>query len=201
MTVGLSDAAFVADTPSFAIFFLLRCGEPEQWVRASTVWGDIEVAADAIDTTGGIYRFLPFPTGLETLSQAINGAFQAIDITMSGVAVSADVLQLANVDRHLVNGSRAHFGVMDLDERQQPASSLDWLSVAIAGMPRLSRIGQAGQAVRSITLPLTAAFKDRRLAPIAYLTPQGQRARSGDDSFCDRTPGYSAISSVTWQGE
>lgn len=201
MTVGLSDDAYVAATPSFAIFFLLKCGEADEWMRACSVWGDFDVEADAIDTTGGRYRFLPFPLGLETLSQAINGAFQSVDITMSGVAVSAEMQQLVAVDRHLVNGAPVHIGIMDLDEHQQPASTLDWLWQARAGMPRIQRVGRAPQALRSITLPVTAAFKDRRLAPIAYLTPQGQRARSSDDSFCDRTPGYSAVTAVTWQGE
>lgn len=200
MSVGLSDEAYVADTPSFAIFFLLKCGEPEQWLRACSVWGDFEVEADAFDTTGGIYKFLPFPTGLDELSQAINGTFQGVEFSMAGTLVTAEVLQLAGIDRELVNGSLINIGIMDLGERQQPAGTLDWLFEAQAGWPKVQRFGRYPQAMRSISLPATAAYKDRHLAPIAYLTPQGQRARSADDAFCDLTPAYSSNSTVKWPG-
>lgn len=199
--MGASDEAYVADTDSFAIFFLLKCGTPDQWVRATTIWGGAPVEADAIDTTGGAYWGLPFPTGLPELSQVINGTFQGIEITLSGLSVTNELQELVKVDRDLVNGARLHIGVMDLDERQQPASALDWLFEAQAGWPRIQRIGKSPTAFRSVTLPATAAFKDRNLAPIAYWTPQGQRARSADDAFCDNTPAYSAISTIKWSGE
>jgi hypothetical protein len=199
--VGLSDDAYVADTRSFAIFFLLKCGEPEQHLRATSVWGDFEVAADAIDTTGGIYRALPMPTGLQELSQAINGTFQGVEFALSGVGITSDFLQLATIDRDLVNGAAIHVGLMDLDDRQQPIGGVDWLFEAQAGWPKVQRSGSGARAIRTMSLPATAAFKDRHLAPIAYLTPQGQRSRSPTDAFCDNTPAYSAISTITWKGE
>lgn len=198
MSEGLSDDDFVPDTPSFAIFLLVKCGTPDQHVRACSVAGDYRLPADTIDTTGGIYTGLPFPNGLDQLSQAINGSFAGVDFSMSGV--DATVLQLATVSRDLVNGSKVHLGIVDLGENFAPTGPCDWLFQAIAGKPIIRRTGQGDQAVRTVTLPTTTAFKDRHQAPIAYWTSQGQRSRSADDGFCDLTSAYSAQSTVKWPG-
>lgn len=198
MTIGLSDAAFTPDPPNFIIFFLLKCGTPDQWMRAWSGRGDFPLAADAFDTTGGTYMGLPMPQGLPELSQAINGSFQGLEFSLSGV--NAEIMTLAGADRDLVNGAKVHVGVMDLDEHQQPIGSADWLFRAIAAKPTVKRSGQGDLATRTISLPVSTAFKNRHLSPVAYLTPQGQRARSADDAFCDLTPAYSAASTVKWPG-
>ena len=198
MSEGLSDDAFVPDTPSFAIFMLMKCGEPEDYVRFWSGIGDFRLAPDAVDTDGGTYKGLPFPQGLPELSQALNGAFQGIEFSLSGV--NTEILRLAGVDRNIVDGARVHLGIMDLGDNHAPVGGCDWLFQAIAGKLIMRRMGQGDQAVRAITLPATTAFKDRLLAPLAYLTPTGQRSRSSDDAFCDMTPAYSAASTIKWPG-
>lgn len=198
MSTGLSDAAWAPEPRDYAIFFLLKAGEPEQWLRAWSGFGEIDIAADAFDTTGGRYASLPFPDGIPPLPLALNGAFASIEFSLNGVP--AEVAALAGVDRHLVEGARVHLGVADLGGDLQPIGGVDWLMQAQAAKPRVSRIGRMPTALHTITLPATLGFKDRALAPVAYLTAQGQRARSGDDAFCDLTAQYAANSTVKWPG-
>lgn len=191
-----SDETYVPDTPNFAIFFLLKCGEPEQWVRLWSGEGDFDLSADDFDTTGGRYISLGFPVGLPAISQAINGASTTLEFSLSGVDATA--LRMAGVDRDLVDGSIIHVGIMDLDEHQQPASGCDWLLEARAGKPRVSRTGRSEGALRTITLPASTDFTDRNRAAIAWWSPTSQRVRSPDDTFFDQVPAITAGMVISW---
>jgi len=192
-----SDAAYVPDPPSFAIFFLMKVGVAAAgWIRVWSGEGDYALLADATDTTGGHYMGLGFPVGLPALSQAINGAATSLEFTLSGVDATA--LALAGVDRDQVDGSLLYVGIVDLDEHQQPMGSCDWLLEAQAGKPRTARTGRGDGAVRSITLPASTDFFDRNLSAVAYWSPTGQRARSPDDTFFDQIPTISAGMVIEW---
>lgn len=196
MTIGLSDDAYVADTPSFAIFFLLKCGTEEQWVRFWSGQGLFELPADATDTTGGTYAGVGALLGLPELSGAFNGAYSALDFSLSGFPPEAVAAALEAAD--LVEWSRLHVGMVDLDHHQAPVGACDWMFRARAGRPAIKRTGQGLRRVRTISLPALTSFGDTRLTASRYLTPTGQRARSADDAFCDLTPAYSSNSTVKW---
>jgi len=191
-----SDDAYVPDPPSFAIFFLLKAGEPANWVRLWSGEGDYELPADGTDTTGGLYQGLGFPVGLPSISQAINGAASSLEFTLSGVDATA--IAMAGVDRETVNNSLLYVGIVDLDEHQAPLTACDWLLEAQAGKPRTSRVGQGEGALRTITLPASTDFYDRNLAAVAFWSPTGQRARSPDDTFFDQIPAISAGMIIQW---
>lgn len=191
-----SDTGYVPDTPSFAIFFLLKAGAAADWVRLWSGEGDYALPADSTDTTGGIYLGLGFPVGLPSISQAINGAASSLEFTLSGVDATA--VAMAGVDRHIVDGSMLYVGIVDLDDYQAPVGACDWLLEAMAGKPRTSRTGQGAGAVRTITLPASTDFYDRNLSAVAFWSPTGQRARSADDSFFDQIPTISAGMIIEW---
>lgn len=194
---GESDEGYVPDAPSFGIFFLLKQGaDPAKWVRLWSGDGDFPYPADAIDTTGGLYIGLGFPSGLPELTQCINGAFDNLEFVLSGVDENA--IKLAGVNRHEVFGSSIHVGMVDLDEHQQPVGSFDWFLEARAGMPRIRRTGQGEDAVRAIVLPSSTAMIDRNTAEFGYWTPGDQRRRSPTDAMCDFTPKYGADTTVAW---
>lgn len=195
---GDSDLAYVPDTPSFAIFFLLKAGDEHDWVRLWSGDGDYALEPDATDTGGGIYSSVGFPAGLPALTQVINGAFAALDFTLSGV--SALGLALAGVDRDLVNGALVYVGLVDLGAGQAAAGAVDWILTAEAGKPRTRRVAQAEGAERSVTLPTSTALRDRNRAPFSFWTRIGQRNRSADDSFCDRVSLYALDATVQWPG-
>lgn len=191
-----SDPSYVPDPPSFAIFFLLKCGAPDQWVRFWSGEGDYDLPPDTTDTTGGLYHGLGFPMGLPSMSQAINGAASSLEFSLSGVDATA--MAMAGIDRQSVDGSPLYVGIVDLDNYQAPLGACDWLLEAQAGKPRTSRSGQGAGALRTITLPAATDFYDRNLAAVAFWSPTGQRARSADDSFFDQIPTMSAGMIIEW---
>lgn len=191
-----SDSGYVADTRDFAIFFLLKAGTAANWVRLTSVEGGFTVPADSIDTLGGNYTCLGFPTGLPILSEAINGAFDSIDFSLPGVDATA--IRLLTTDRAIVTGAAVHVGMIDLDSAQQPVGSIDWLIEGKAAAPRWSRQGQGEGALFTITLPVSTALFERNQSAIAYLTPTGQRSRSSDDAFCDFVTKMQAGMVVDW---
>lgn len=194
--IGQSDETYAPDSPAYAIFWLLKVGEPEDWPRLWTGDGDFALSADAVDTTGGTYKSVGFPAGIEAFGQVINGASENIQFSLSGVDATA--MRLAGVDRDAVNGSEIHIGMMDFDEFAQPTGPCDWLVELIAGKPRVRREGRDSGAVRTISLPATGGMKDRNMAGFAFWTGASQRRRSSDDAFCDRVTLYTKESTVKW---
>ena len=196
-----SDAAYVADGPSFGIFFLLKASraspaDPADWVRLWSGHGDFTLPADDTDTSGGTYAGLGFPVGLGALSSAINGAYTALDFTLSGVDATA--VRLFGADRDIVEGALGYVGLLDLDETQQPVGTIDWLAEMIAGLPRASRQGQGDGAIVSISLPVLIGLFDRNQTAVSFWSATGQRTRSADDAFCDLTAKMSEGMVVAW---
>lgn len=204
MTIGESDEGFVPDTEHFIVHFLLKCGDPENWFRACSAAGVVDLPADGVETEGGRYYGIGRPSGYGALSSVINGEFSSVDFTLAGPGLDLATVQLANVDRHLVNNSEIRIGIQDLEDGTlAPVAGVDWITKARAGMPivrKTTRVDDQGKSTleRSITLPGTTAFKDRRLAPTAYLSGIGQRARSSDDASCDRTSIYYSGTTEKW---
>lgn len=194
--IGESDDAYVPDSPSFAILFLLKCGTADQWVRFWSGFGPYQLDPDDIDTDGGLYTGLGTIQGLPELSLALNGGYSSLEFNLSGL--TAEALALAGADRDIVDSAKIHVGLIDMGPFYVPIGETDWLMRAIAGKPRTKRVGTGEQAIRTITLPATLAFQDTNLTASEFLTPTGQRARSGDDAFCDNTPAYSANTTVKW---
>jgi len=191
-----SDTGFVPDTRDFVIFFLLKAGEAADWVRLTSAEGGFPVPADAIDTLGGRYDCLGFPNVMPVLSGAINGAYDEIEFSLSGVDLTA--IRMLTTDRAIVNGAQVYVGIVDLDSALQPVGSIDWLLEGTAAAPRWERQGQGEGALFTISLPVSTALYERNQSAIAFLTPQGQRARSPDDAFCDMVPKMVAGMVVDW---
>lgn len=194
---GESDAGYLPDGPSYAIFFLLKQGgDPAGWVRLWSGDGLHRLGADAIDTTGGDYIGLGFPANVPALTQCINGAFDNLDFVLSGVDQTA--IDLSTVNRDQVFRSPIHVGLCDFDAAAQPIGTPDWLWEAKAGKPRIKRSGQGDTAVRAIVLPSSTAMVDRNVAAYAYWTPADQKARFPTDQGCDYTPSYAEDTTYAW---
>lgn len=182
-----SDAGFVPDATGFAIFFLLkqRGGDPVEsgWVRLWSGSGDFALPADATDTSGGIYKGLGFPTAMEGLSGLINGDFDTLNFSLSGVDATA--LSMAGSDRADVDGALVHIGMIDLDGAAQAVGTTDWLWEGCAGRPRTQRIGLGEGATMSVVLPVTTSFFDRNLASQSWWSAKSQRLRDAADKFFD----------------
>lgn len=192
-----SDAGYVPETPSFGIFFLLKAGaDPEDWSRLWTGEHDFDLPPDETDTAGGRYISVGFPTDLPAFSEAFNGSYVSLALSLSGVDATA--LRLSGADRDEVDGAAVHLGLIDFDQYAQPIGACDWLFKGTAGLPRASREGSGAGAVCTITLPVIGGMTRRNNAQFQFCSPVSQRIRSSTDAFFDRTPSYNAGTTVTW---
>lgn len=163
--------------------------------------GDFELDADAIDTVGGVYSGLGELNDLPALSQLINGVFERIELSMSGV--SAQALALADEDAESVVGAGTHFAILGLDGDWQPTSAAKWLWEGGADTPRFSWDTSASPEgevthTRTIALSVGTAMTGRKRPPWRNFTGVEQRRISADDAFCDRVGLYSRGSTRKW---
>lgn len=158
--------------------------------------GDFEIGADAIDTTGGVYRGLGELNGLPVLSQLINGVCERVEFSISGV--SAEALRLADEDADEVRGASVHVGLSGLDRDFQPLTAPMWLWEGEADTPRFSWDTSSDPQVRTISLSVGSAMMGRRRPRYRNFTGVEQRRISADDAFCDRVPVYSRGSTRKW---
>lgn len=191
-----SDPGYVPDSENFAIFWVLQVGPSEGWVRVWSGAGDFMAPSDAIDTTGGLYKGLDFPTAIPDLDLAVNGQASGVEFSISGV--SATAIRLLGVDRAAVKGSPVYMGIMDLDAELQPIGAIDWLFEATAGAPRSMRVWQDGKALRSIILPTVTDAYDRNQSALNFWSPTAQRALSPGDAFFDQTPQMANFMVIAW---
>lgn len=192
-----SDAGYVPDTPSFGIFFLMKVGaDPALWIRLWSGFGNIRLPSDGIDTTGGTYQGLDFPTDLPGFDLAVNGEAAGVEFSISGV--SATAVRLLGPSRADVSGSLVYLGILDLDSALQPVGVVDWLFEATAARPRSKRVGQDEGALYTITLPTMVDAYDREQTALAYWSPRSQDARSDGDRFFDQVPSMSVGMVIPW---
>lgn len=191
-----SDDGYQPETRDFAIYFLLKAGTPDKWVRFWSGENDRQLPPDDFDTAGGLYLPIGMPGGLPVISGALNGTYNVGEFAMSGVNQSA--IQLLGEDRHLVNGAQIHIGLQDMGPYETPIGSVDWLGTFFAGKPGFRRQVSELGTTRTIFVPWVSGFFDRNLGRAAILSPESQRRRSPGDAACDFLPRIQAGMIIEW---
>lgn len=191
-----SDAGYQPDTVNYGIFWLLKVGDPADWVRVWSGARDRRVAADSTDTAGGVYTGLNFPLEIPDFEICLNGQTGSGEFTMSGVGETA--IRLLGVERDACQGAAIHLALQDFDREWQPIGSPTWLFEAIAARPKTSRQGLKSEATYTISLPWQNEFYDREEAALAYWGPSSQQRRSSGDRFMDRIPSMAERDIIDW---
>jgi hypothetical protein len=191
-----SDPGYVPGTTNYGIFFLMKQGEPESWLRLWSGGFDIDIPAGTVDTEGGAYKGLDFPLAIPELEGCLNGQTSSGEFILSGVSEAAN--DLLSEDSDEVIGSRIFMGVQDFAPGWGPMGSVSWIFRAYAGRPKSAGRGGANNFTFSMSLPWQSEFYDRNQAALAYYSPVSQRRRRADDAYCDEVPKMAAGQVLTW---
>jgi hypothetical protein len=162
--------------------------------RAWSGVGDLALAADDIETTGGaIYKGVGRLADIPLMECLLNGEAGRLTLGVSGVdAVIQDMAEDALADVAL---APVQLGLMFLDEREQPVSAPLWI-VADGELEDIETARDFGS--RTVAMTVGYGDLDRRRPQLSYWSPGDQERRSPGDLFCSRTPLYSEGTEVTW---
>lgn len=182
--------------PRYSLFFLMRLRTGEV-VRAWLGVGDYALAGDDVDTTGGVFKGIGMVGDFPALRQLVGGLAERVEFSLNGA--DDTVFRLAAVEMDDVIGAEIYVGIIFFDQRWQAADAVAWLWEGTADVPSVHRSSnEEGEITRTVTLSVGTPFTDRVRAVLGYMTPEDQRRRSPDDSFCDRTPAYDLGSTIQW---
>lgn len=192
-------AVFGAAQARVSVFLLIKMNTGP-WLRLWSGVGKHEMAANNIDTEGGVYLGTGELIGLPVVSQLINGVAERVEFTLSGV--DATTLALVDEGASDVRSAATHLGLVAFDDDLQAATSAVWVWEGEADVPRVSRqsSGDGGQfdTVRTVSLSVGSVFTGRRRPHHAYITQADQRARSPTDAGMDRTGIYNLGTTRKW---
>lgn len=142
--------------------------------------GAVEVADCTYSGLGQIVSDLP------ALGQLLNGQAERLDFVLSGVP--AEVVALALADAATVAGADLNIGFCMLDADLQQVTPVAWIAAMEAQTITVGRPRADGDPTRTVSLSATSVFAIRQQPQVSYYTPQDQRRRTSNDSFCDRKP-------------
>lgn len=182
-------------------FLLVKTSGAAGWLRLWGGVGNYAMAANNIDTLGGVYTGLGEVIGMPTLSQLINGVADRIEFQLSGV--DPKTLALVDADAETVRSAAVHVALVAFDDAYQAATQPAWVWEGEADVPTVSRqstMGQDGtiEIIRAVSLSVGSVFTGRRRPKMSYLTGVEQRRRSPDDAFCDRVSSYAQGTTDQW---
>lgn len=185
-----------SDRINLAFFF--RAELASGVVRFTAGVNDVPLAADGIETEGGLYLAAGgFGEGLPDIDMAMNGQAHGLTLEMSGV--DRETVQAYMLDRDEVVGAPAALGWGILDDGYRPAGPVRWPLRGQLFQPRYRRERVEGVGERRIiSVTLIAGSYARRRGLQAYVTGPDQRRRSPTDAACDRTILYSQESTRQW---
>lgn len=178
--------------------FFLRAEVGGAVIRLYAGVGDFPLAADGIETDGGLYLCAGrWAEGMPDVDHLMNGEVQAITLSLSGV--DRDTAKGYITDRDQIIGAPAALGWCALDTRYRPAGPVRWPVRGILTQPGLSRRKATPTTWnRILSVVLTTGPVGRRRPPHTYYTGPDQRRRSATDAFCDRTGQLSFESTRKW---
>ena len=161
--------------------------------------GDLEIGADAIETGASIYRGVGDITGLPAVQALINGLAERVEFTLSGAAIDATAVKLADADAATTRGAAVNMALVLFDADWQRIGDPLWLWQGEADTPRIARrTNGSGQVTRDISISVGSIFTDRRRPSLSYYSDVEQKSRSADDRFCERTSLYSQAVNMAW---
>lgn len=162
--------------------------------------GERRLPLDAVENDpGNLYSGAGELSGFPALNQLINGVAQRVDFTLSGTAVTAEAVSIADGEADTVEGVAVHVGIRRYGADDMGVGPTVWLWEGIADTVTLtSTEAAAGQQLRSIGLGVGTVMTFRRRSRNVLWTGKDQRRRSADDAMCDRVNRYSAESTKAW---
>lgn len=162
--------------------------------------GERRLPLDGVENDpGNLYSGAGELAGFPALNQLVNGVAQRVDFTLSGTAVSAEAVALADGEAESVDGAAVHIGLMRYDDDDQPVGPVRWIWEGVADTVTLSSQGAEGASqARGLGLGVGTLFTFRRKGRPVLWTGKDQRRRSADDAMCDRVNRYSAESTKAW---
>ena len=193
MTTVLDDPSLASDRPRPGWFLYI---ETTPAIRVWSGFGKFRLPADSVDLDGGLYLGLGAMVNFPALKLPMNGTFNRLDITLSGVPRQVRIL--ANAERATVRNARISLGIIPFDGDNQPLGSIAWLGDAIADTPKFDRVGQAGAPIETVSLSAASGDVARNQRELSYYTGVDQRRRSPDDAFCDFAAGYAIDDVEVW---
>jgi hypothetical protein len=180
-------ARLAGESVAPAVFFRLDAGAAgplRYWLGdfefPFTADGVVEVANCTYSGLGEIVQDLP------ALGQLLNGQAEKLEFTLNGVA--AEVLALALADKDTIPGAAINIGFCMLDADLQACTPVAWVAALEAQTVRVGRPRADDDPTRTVSLVATTVFSIRQQSQVSYYTPQDQKRRSSDDTFCDRKP-------------
>lgn len=193
-----AQAQIAGGTVNAAIFW--RMSTTPDPIRLWSGDGDYAHEADALETeAGAIYAgYGLLASALPTLTSLLNGQADRVEFQISGAGVSAEVASLASASAADIRNVDVNVGFAALGWDQQLLSPTAWLWTGVADTLRVIRQADENGVTRTLSLSCGSLLTGRRRATPLYFTPQDQRARSSDDAFCDRVPGYNEGTTINW---
>lgn len=171
--------------------------EGDPVTRAWTGVGDLEIAADEIETVdGAVYKGVGLFADWPPLEVLLNGEAGRLSFLLSGI----DAMVQALFERELaeLEGAVCDIGLSFLDERQQMMATPRWIKAPEIEDAEHSQDRTPGGMTRAVAVGMIYGSQDRRRPLYAYYSPPNQAARSPGDLFCERTPLYNADHTVSW---
>jgi hypothetical protein len=168
--------------------------ESDPPLRLTTGFGDRRLAADAIDTTGGVYLGTGELIGMPAINQLLNGVAQRIELTLSGKYVTSEVVEGVELEAGSVRDAAAHLGFVAYDQDWAPLFDVLWLIELTVDVVKTMESATSG----SVTLSASSEHMNRRRPRAAFYTGPDQRRLHADDAGCDRVVLYSANTTVRW---
>lgn len=168
-------------------------------------FGPIDVGVNTLDPAGVLYKGYGPLLNLPSLGQLINGAFERLDLSLSGL--DDRILALAT-SANEVQGVRCSVGFGLFGNDWQLLAPVHWTRHYVADFLRMD-IAPAGdptgQTMKTATLSIGSMMTGRRRAGRSYYNNQDQQARSlavnptlPADRYSERTSIYSQIGNKTW---
>ena len=176
-----------------AIFFRLAT---DPVIRIWGGVGDFALAADNIETAGGVYQGWGELNDIPALAQLINGVASRVDFAVSGVGPVA--ARLADEEAEDIRGRRVNLGVMALGSDWQPVSTVAWLWEGEADTLIIDSRLDGDQRIETLTLSVASIFTGRRRPRYRHYTDAEQRRRSPDDRYCERVSLYAQEYTKVW---
>ncbi|ESQ82398.1 hypothetical protein AEAC466_17395 [Asticcacaulis sp. AC466] len=178
-----------------AFFYFVDIDPP---VRFWTGMGPRHLAADAVDTTGGIYVGIDFNADLPSFNLLASGTADSLKVGLVGV--DDRMIDLVDMDADLVEGKPVHIGFVQFDADWQIVRPPYWMknyritkvsfSLVTTGEPTSDDTHAAG-----VSVDLGYGDVMRKRGKGGYWTPD--RAKPGDLGLSN-VPGLDNNATRTW---
>ncbi len=187
----------ITDKNIRAGFYYLMHTTPKK-TRIHTGMGPRHLAADAVDTDGGIYIGIDMLGDLPNFDLLANGTAGKLTMALSGV--SEQVLALIDLDADVIQGVQVDIGFVQYNEDMQIAYAPKWLRgfrVSKLGLTLDQSGDETDDATHTGTASLTLRYGDarRKRNKGMYWTPDRQ---AGTDTGLRHMPDNVRLGSRQW---